>query len=180
MTVDIKKSVRLRRVQLTIGEKFTHYFIVFYAFLPLVIGLYFLVTPENEMEALNSYHLILWPALLTILFYFIQYRRLRLNVYRTSLSREQVIDAIKYVTPLRNWREVKNLNADNIYVAFSTGRFRMQSWGERIAIIYDSNTIYFSSICDPGKDSSVTSFCRNYQHKKQFFKAVRFFESQNH
>lgn len=169
-----EQSISSKRLQLTNEDKLTHYFIVIGFIFMSGIGLLFMIRATDKDQFSRSLNMFIISSIIGLLFYYIQYRRLRFTVYETYLNREQIDEVIKYVAAHRKWVQVKK--AETYYIATSIEAAFARSWGEKISILFINNTIYFNSICDPDKISAV-NWRRNYNHKKLFFKAIKLMEA---
>lgn len=162
------------RLPLSGSQAFTHYTVVFsFAGLSL-FGIYLMLTSEDTASFERSlYGCIIFVAL-SLLFYVIQKRRLRFIVMDTILNRNQLQQVIDYVASRRDWK--KTTQGEHHYTATSYDGFLGGSWGEYITILFHNNKIYFNSICDPDKRTSVTAWGRNWEHARLFKKAVLLLE----
>ena len=160
---------RTKRVKLSFWDTLSHYTIALFLLLPII----FTIPDFIEIYILNTYSGLRSSgellrvnapfAIFSVLFYFIQYYRLKFKVVITSLSRNDIHDVILKTADELNWlKEIDNTEMMRFktYPSFWSG-----SWGEQITIIYDSNRILISSICDPQNRASVVSMGRNRKNE---------------
>lgn len=165
-----KKSVFTQRVQLSSWEKLSHYLPALAVFNGVVMGVYTMVTADNEEEIARGFNVIIPCFVLTIIISYIQWKRLRFTVIETSLDSTELAEVIKYVEKRQKWDVT--VRSTTFYIATADEGALFQSWGERITILYYENRIYFSSICDPNKRTSLSSWGRNWENLDIFKRAV--------
>lgn len=167
-------SITTKKITLNVSQKLTHFHIVILFAVLSITGVFFVITSEDKATLERSSYPCIGFIALTLIFYFIQKRRLRFIVIDTILERNQLQKAIDYVASKRNWKEITS--NDDYYLATSYVGLLGGSWGEYITILFYNNKIYFNSICDPNKKTSLSSYGRNREHAKLFKKAISHLE----
>ena len=170
----MKKSGKLK---LTFWENTSHYLIVVFLFIPLILSIYgffeYYITKtytgvRTPFEMFN----VSYPfAFLGLLFYFIQNNRLKFKVIQTNLSKEKLLEIIKETGNELEWRTEKKTN--DYFINVTNPKWSSGSWGERITIIIDNNRILINSICDPDKKSSVISAGRNKKNVNTLIQNIK-------
>mgnify|MGYP006144381341 CR=1 FL=1 len=159
------------KVNLTFWEKLTHYSILFISTGLSAMGVGYMIFSKDSASFERALYLFCFCFTITVVFYFIQKRRLRFIIIETSLDEKQLAEVINYVSKRQNWKQISR--SKNHYIAICNDTFLFGNyWGERITILYDDDKIFFNSICDPNKRSSVTAWNRNWYHAKIFKSAV--------
>ena len=110
------------------------------------------------------------PAILGILFYRLQKRRLKFKSIDTKLTRDELGPIIEKVAKELEWTPF--VNNKKIIIAKTHPSFFSGSWGEQITILFDKNRILVNSICDPDKRSSVVSMGRNKKNMNRLIKEI--------
>ena len=160
---------RTKRLKLSFWDTLSHYIIALFLLLPIIVT----IPDFIEIYILNSYSgfrssrellRVNTPfIILSVLFYFIQYYKLKFKVVETSLSRNKIHDVILKTADELDWiTEIDNTEMMQFktYPSFWSG-----SWGEQITIVYDSNRLLINSICDPKSRLSVFSMGRNRRNE---------------
>lgn len=171
----IKIMKETKRLKLSNWQLFTHYSIVSFFLLIVILNLCSVL----EIEISETYtgvrstqeHLIaglpwLIPA---IVFGIVQFRRLNFKRLEAKISSEE----FKSIA-LKAGKEMKwsFINLTNDYAIATTG-FNYASWGERITIIRGENEILINSICDPTNHPSVSSWGQNRKNINAFKRRIK-------
>jgi len=168
----INKSIEKGELQLEFWEKITHFSIVlcsfsFAVFVPLMALFYQIYEPTG----IKNYG-VLWfsPvfAIVGLIFYFIQKKRLKLTSIKANIGREEFDKIIEKISNKYGWQISKNTSK----VIIAKTPFSGGSWGEQVTIIFDGNNLLLNSICDPDKRTSVVSFGRNNQNVRLIVKRI--------
>ncbi len=173
----IKKSIETGELQLDFWQKVTHFEIVIWSFsFSIIVPLMtlFMHLKDRYLGFARVLHNeVLWfsPALFVVglVFYFVQKRRLRLTSIETDLEKAEINRVINTICRKRKWHKL--IDKPNIVVA-STPQAG-GSWGEQVTIIFDKNTLYLNSICDPKRRSSVVSMGRNARNIEILVRKIR-------
>lgn len=160
---------KTERVKLSFWDSFTHYFIVLFLFLPLIFSLIDLVKFSlngfSGVRTPQELFLVNLPfAFIGILFYYIQYNRLKFKVLTIDLPNDIIQNLIKNTAQELEWRPEINTKYFKTYKTYP--KLITGSWGEKITIIIDNDRIMINSICDPEKRASVVSVGRNRKNMK--------------
>lgn len=171
----LKKMIEEGRLRLSFEEKVTHYMIVIFLLIPTLFSLYSLF----EYYILKKHTGVRTPwemldfslpfAILAILFFIIQYRRLRFKMVKTNLTRDELQEIIINIGTKLKWKPL--VNEEDIFIAETSAGWT-GSWGERITIIFDENRILINSVCNPAGPSSIASMGRNRKNTQSFIKAI--------
>ena len=165
------------RIKLSWWDLLTHYLIVLFLFLPLIFlsfdcakyiitGETFGVRTPKEMFFVNIPFMILG-----VVFFFIQFKRLKFKIIQTSLPYDSIHDAIKTTANDLDWISVINTKYYKVFKSFP--KWYTGSWGEQITIIVDNDKVMINSICDPDKKASVASFGRNRKNMKKLMDEIK-------
>ncbi len=108
----VEKSIETGELQLEFWQKITHYEIVFYSiFLSLMFSAFYIYDRLNKAPK-PFLNVLIWfiviPAIIGIIFYFIQKNRLKFTIIKTNLSRDQIDEIIKEVSDKLEWRKYRN------------------------------------------------------------------------
>jgi hypothetical protein len=169
--IDIMKQTK--RLKLSRGQGFTHFFIVFLIlFIPgmnlfNLFEIYVTNTYDGvrtSEELISSGWLWIIPA---IIFYFIQKRRLRYRDVKVKYTNQEFEEAIERTAKEYEWQI--EFNNKNIFRAYRPWNWT-GSWGEMITIIKVKDKLLLNSICDPNTISSVASFGWNKRNIDTFLK----------
>lgn len=157
----LEKSIETGELQLPSWQKTTHFSIVrwsfvFAVFVPLMVLFYQIFDPAS-----NKNYGVLWSspifAIVGVVFYFIQKKRLKLTVIKANISREEFDKIIEKISNKYGWQISVNTSKEIV----AKTPFLGKSWGEQVTIIFDGNNLLVNSICDPDQRSSVVSLGRN-------------------
>ena len=164
----IKRSKETGELQLTAGDKFSHYGIVVYLLI-IPSTLIFVILKDLVLKGSANLRtefvwIIVIAGALSFLFYRLQKKRLKLTKVDTCLTKEEIETVVEKVADELKW--YPHLIDEEIIIAKTQPGFWSGSWGEQITIIFDSGRIWINSICDPDKMSSVTSNGRNDKNLK--------------
>lgn len=173
----INKMKKTGRLKLSFIGYSTHYLIVLFLFIPMILVLFDLF----KLYILESYNGVRTPqemlevslpfAIIGILFFFIQYKRLRFKIIKTELSREKLQEIILKTAEELEWSPV--LNNHDLIVKRTNPKWWTGSWGEQITIIFDKDRILINSICDPDKKASVVSVGRNKKNENRLIENIK-------
>jgi len=163
------KTRNLEGVNLRGFQRFTHfqpvYFLGFLAAMALVLSL---TNPQGRSLWL------LYPTCipLALLAYWRQRRALRFRVFETSQGEEANFEAVLALARRQGW--VVRASHPTRFLQASVGGFpsTMRSWGEMVTVRFMGSRVYANSICDPDRQSSMTSFGRNFEHLEAVRSAV--------
>jgi hypothetical protein len=170
-TTSQKEMEQNKRLKLSLIQKLTHYGIVFFLLILVLLTVLSLVEiyltktytgVRTADELINS---SLPFLILAFIFTFIQYRRLNFKEYKISFTESQFQEAVKRTESQLGWRIEKNNKS--VLVARRNWDWS-GSWGELVTIIKKSDRVYINSICDPDNISSVVSFGWNKKNRKAF------------
>lgn len=159
-----------KRLKLTFGQRLTHYGVVLFSL--FIVCLYgksiveiYLTKTYTGVESAKEIIADSVPFLvLSIIFFIIQYRRLRFKEVDVSYTANQFQEAIKRTVNDLEWTvEKNNKNFFRAYRPWGGG-----SYGEMITIIREKDRFYINSICDPNNMSSIASFGWNKKNIKCF------------
>ena len=161
----IRKAFETEKIQLTFWQSATHYgIVIFFAGLPvisLVLNLWWFVRDiEPPHPEVNN--LALFSALIGIVLYFIQKRRLRFKSIQTDLNQDQLARLLDEIILKNKW--ILMFGNEQILIIKTNPSFWSGSWGEQITILIDTGRLLVNSICDPDSHSSITSFGNNGQN----------------
>lgn len=180
-TEQIKYSIDTGKLKLSNWGKFTHYgLVVFLFFIPAAIIFFHLQDYfEGTANTLNEVEIwvMIIPSLLGILFYRIQGNKLKFKEVATHLTRDELEPIINKIGNKLEWTAYL-VNKDVIIAKTHPGFFS-GSWGEQITILFDHNRILVNSICDPAKQSSVSSMGRNKQNRNIIIEEIKKASSQS-
>lgn len=158
------------RIKLSRQETLTHYLIVFFLLLPLFFVTFdcvkFVITGEHTgVRTLKEMFLVNVPfVVLSVVFFFIQYKRLKFKSIRTNLSDDAIQKIIETTATELEWIPFVNRTYYKVFKTFP--KWYTGSWGERITLIIDNNKVMVNSICDPDKRASVVSVGRNRKNMR--------------
>ena len=139
----INKSIEKGELQLEFWEKITHFSIVlcsfsFAVFVPLMALFYQIYEPTGIKN-----HGVLWfsPvfAIVGLIFYFIQKKRLKLTSIKANIGREEFDKIIEKISNKYGWQISKNTSK----VIIAKTPFSGGSWGEQVTIIFDGNNLLY-------------------------------------
>lgn len=171
----VNHALKTGRLKLSPLDTFAHYAIVmcFFACPVLFVGLYLRDVIQGTSKLLSSGVLVFgWvSALLGILFYWMQRRRLKFTPVHTTLPREQLDDAIETVANALEW--IPYDIQPSFIIAKTHPSFVSGSFGEQITVVFDQDRILINSICDPDKRSSIVSMGRNRRNVERLVEEVK-------
>jgi hypothetical protein len=110
-------------------------------------------------------------TLVAILFYVVQYYRLRFTVIDTNLARERLYEIISRTADELEW--ISEINSKDLFVFKTNPKWWSGSWGEQITILLDKDRIMINSICDPDKRASVISIGRNNKNVTKLIENIK-------
>lgn len=170
----IKRSIETGELQLSSGQKFTHYSIVFFfTLIPLVwiamIVYNYIIGKAPFFDEILMYFMTI-PIILVLLFYIIQKRKLKFTIIETTLTRDELNSIIANVAQRLEWMTFNNNKS--FYIAKTYPGFLSGSWGEQITILFDKNKLLINSICDPDK-ISIVSMGRNRTHVTTLIEEIK-------
>jgi hypothetical protein len=113
---------------------------------------------------------ILTPLVLSFVFFRIQKSRLKFQVIKTTLKRDEIVNIIEQVAHQLEWKG--RFFSREIYEAKTDPGFFSGSWGEKITILLADNQVFVNSICDPDKRSSVVSMGRNRENEETLVESI--------
>jgi len=171
----LKKCIDSGRLQLSFGESIQHYLIVIAAGGFSILGIYLVFSAKDEGRYERSVMILIISCLIGILFFFIQYRRLRFVMIETELSQDEVAEVIDKVAITSNWKQTSR--SKNYYTASTPASFLTGSWGEQITILLNDKRVYINSICDLKKQASVTAWGRNRKNVITFKRELNLVET---
>jgi hypothetical protein len=161
----INEMRKTKRLKLSFNDFSTHYLIVLFFFIPLILVAF----DFFKLYILDSYNGVKTPqemlranipfGAIGILFFFIQYNRLRFKIIETVLPREKLQEIIIKTAEELEWFPV--INTTDLIVSKTNPKWWTGSWGEQITILFDKDKILINSIRDPDRKSSVVSMGRN-------------------
>lgn len=170
----IKYSIETGEMKIGNWDKFTHYGIVGFLFIFPAMFIFFHLKDHFQGTSRPFREGEVWfmiiPAILGILFYRLQKRRLKFKSIDTKLTRDELDPIIEKVTKELEWTPF--VNNKKIIIAKTHPSFFSGSWGEQITILFDKNRILVNSICDPDKRSSVVSMGRNKKNMNRLIKEI--------
>ncbi|MBD1362375.1 hypothetical protein IDJ77_01015 [Mucilaginibacter sp. ZT4R22] len=169
MTEEIfNRSIETQELQLVgLENKLTHYGIVaFLLIIPLVLmvlhSIDYFNSGSTDYKDGEVWFLFL-PSVLAVIFYFIQKKRLKFKIVKTSLNAEQLKGIINEVAKDLKW--VRMSSSTKTYIAKTLPGFFSGSWGEQITVLFYNDTVLINSICDPDRRPSVVSMGRNRENE---------------
>lgn len=147
------------RLNLNTEWAYTHYgfalAILMIPFVFLCVNLYVYV-----MEAGTLFFPLFWCGALPLVLAYLSYRnrRKKLNFHpiATTLSIEQVQQAITEVAQQNDW--IIDHIDDHCFAAHTSRSFPSLSWGEQIFVVFDKGTVWVNSVNDLNKKSVACSF----------------------
>jgi hypothetical protein len=173
----INEMRKTERLKLSFNGFMTHYLIVLFLFIPLILVAF----DFFRLNILDSYNGVRTPqemfrvsipfGAMGILFFFIQYNRLRFKVVETVLSREKLQEIIFKTAKELEWFPVTNTT--DLIVSKTNPKWWTGSWGEQITIIFDKDKVLINSICDPDRKSSVVSVGRNKRNVNKLIDNIK-------
>jgi len=172
----IEKMKMTGRLELTFWESLTHYMIVFAFVFPLaVISINSLsYNADSSISVRTPLEMSLFGvpfALLGILSYFVQYKRLQFKIVETNLSREKLNELLDRTSDELEWIPV--IKTKDIFIAKTIPKWWTGSWGEQITILIDKERLMINSICDPEQRTSVTSMGRNKKNVNRLIENIK-------
>jgi len=171
----VKCAIETNEVKLTNWEKFTHYGIVIYLscleVTIVVVSGYDLITKWPRPLKEGEIWFLIIPTLLVLLSYKLQRKKLQFKCVETNLDLNVLKTIIRKVGKELGWSLHKE--NENIFIAKTSPGFFSGSWGEQITIIIDQNKVLVNSICDPEKNSSITSMGRNRKNMNRLIDEIR-------
>lgn len=155
-------------------QQFTHFSVVgFMGIFPIMLLAFHVVdlfrVGETSFKE-GEVWLIIVPLLLMCLTYQLQTNSLRFYLVHTALDRKQLKQVISAVSKDLQWVTMSS-NKD-AYIAKTFPGFFSGSWGEHITVLFDENTVFINSICDPDKKSSIVSFGRNRKNVQTLMRRI--------
>ncbi|HBU77664.1 MAG TPA: hypothetical protein DEF18_06135 [Muricauda sp.] len=159
---------KTRRLKLTAGQKFWHYFLAigfvavglisFYLFLELKYD-------ENYSRARTGNQIlgsvIFWISLALVVF-IIKKRRLRFRQIDVSLSENEFKEKMQLIAEKENWTLSNN---NRRFAIFHNGS--MWTWGLKMTILRFENYILANSICDLDSRPTVSILNENERYIKK-------------
>lgn len=100
-----------------------------------------------------------------------QKRKLYFKEIRTTLSKEEIFNAIGTVGERNGW-SLDHAGEDCI-VAHTNPRMWSPTWGEQIFVVFDEGKIWVNSVNDLNKRTSIVSFGYTKRNVRQVEEAVR-------
>ena len=146
------------KLNLNTNWAYTHYaFPLTLLLIPLVFIIVNLHTYHTDGEPFLP---LFWCGLLPVILSYIIFRsqRAKLNFQpiATSLSTEEIQQAIEAIAKQNNWT-IDYLGADCIVAHTNPSRWSL-TWGEQIFIVFDQQQVWVNSINDLNKRSAAISF----------------------
>ena len=155
-----------KRLKLNTFEKLSHYWpATMFAGL-MLWSIYLMLSTADRNKLPRACYIFCFCASLSAIFYIIQKRRLQYIAVKTTLTPTEVSKIVHFFEQNKGWKRKRKTS--DIYIATIDGGILKGSWGERITIEQHKDTLYISSICDPEKPSSLTSWGRNKKHINAF------------
>jgi len=164
---EYQKSLDTGELQLSNWDKVNHYGVVgFLFFIPISFFFINLIMSLKDGAIVSfapaEIFILIIPTVVGLLFYWLQKSRLKFKTVTTTFDRSAMQEIIAQVADELKWKPVFH-NA-KIYIATTNPGFFSRSWGERITVLIDHDSVLINSICDPEKHSSVVSMGRNRQN----------------
>lgn len=175
----IRSMKSSKRLILSKQEKFWHYSVVpfilivpiltTYGFVKDYLGVYEGVRTPSEM--IGGYLFVI-PA---ILFFVIQWNRLKFKTYKTKVTDNEFETALKKTANELGWSIEQSKNG---FVRAHRTWSWSSSWGELITIIYEEDQLLINSICDPNAPFiSVVSYGWNKKNIKTFIRNIQVYDT---
>ncbi len=183
MTKDqYNRSIQTGELQLPgFWAKATHFslpvFSLFVAMLLPVLHLYHFLSGESAPFASGEVWIICIVLLLSLLFFWMQKRRLKFRVVQTRLNAATMKLVIENVAKALEWKGT--FTSENVYEAKTHPGFFSGSWGEQITVLLADGRVFVNSICDPDQKTSVFSNGRNRENGNTLVKCIKDTEKVN-
>ena len=167
----IKEMKEQERLKLSFWQKVDHYSIVLFLLIVPGLTLYdllenFITKTDDSVRSASELMIVSFPFLIiSVVFYFIQKKRLRFKAIEITYTDEEFQEAINRTITSLGW-EIE-YNKGDFFRAYRPWNWT-GSWGEMITIIKHKDRLLMNSICDPNKMSSVTSYGWNKKNIKTF------------
>ncbi len=153
-----------KRLKLTTIQTLTHFGVVLFSlFIALMMG--WIMIQGETVDELTKVPLFF--LLLSIFFFFVQYRRLKFREFHLRYTEHQFQEAVKRTTNELEWSI--DSKSETFFRAYRSSNWT-GSWGEMITIIKEKDRLFINSICDPNKASSIASYGWNRTNIKTFTK----------
>jgi dolichol kinase len=171
----VKYGLENRELKLSFWEKVQHYGIVGFCFIiPATLTFMYLKDYfENSHKPIKSGEIwfLIIPALLGILFFYLQKSRLKFKEVNTNLNKSQLKKIIDKVAEELEWHIYKSNS--KVILAKTHPGFLSGSWGEQITILFDNKKVLVNSVCDLDKKSSLVSMGRNGQNENKLIEEIK-------
>lgn len=152
------------RIKLTLKQRLTHYMIVIYLlFIPITISsfsIYDLLTNSDQKRISDDdlWIIIIVSVSLAILFYLLQYHRLRYKKITLHFTEDQFQEAIRRTGSELNWKIQKNSHSLFRALVPING---FGNWYSMLSIEKHKDKILMNSICDPNNRANAFSYRAN-------------------
>lgn len=148
------------RLNLNTGWAYTHYgfplAILVIPFLFVCINVYDYVVADGAL----SFFSLFWCGALPLLVAYVSYRsqrkKLNFEPVATTLSVENIQQAIEEVARQNDW--IVDHIDNHCFVAHTNRSFPSLSWGEQVFVVFDKGTVWVNSVNDLNKNSVACSF----------------------
>lgn len=155
--------------------KSTHYSIAFFflIFPAIFIGFQLVgyLKGDPPFDWATAVWIIVVPAVLGFLTFWLQKRKLRFKSIQTTLTRAQVEAIIERVADELEWKG--HFVNSHIYIARTHPSLFSGSRGEEITILLPGDRVLINSICDPEKKSSLTAAGRNWENVDMVTESIK-------
>lgn len=151
--------LRYHRLNLNTEWAYTHYgFSLFLLMIPFVffcVNLYVCVIEDGTL-----FFPLFWCGALPLVLAYVSYRnqrkKLNFEPIVTTLSIEQIQQAITEVAQQNDW--IIDHIDNHCFAAHTSRSFPSLSWGEQVFVVFDKETVWVNSVNDLNKKSVACSF----------------------
>ncbi|MDB5030399.1 hypothetical protein [Mucilaginibacter sp.] len=169
------KSINTQELQLTVSKKLSHFSIVLFCLfvciiLPVIHAIKYFQGDQSPFMS-GEILIIIIPAIIGLLFYWLQKSRLKFKIITTSLTRANLIDIINLVGKQLEWSI--SHPSHNEVLARTNPSFFSGSWGEQVTVLFYGDEVLINSVCDLNKQTSVVSFGRNRKNVETLINAIK-------
>ena len=168
------RSIHTKELQLTFAEKVSHFYL---ALICVIIALIFPIIfiknyfKENETSFISGQIIVtIVFAVIGLLLYKIQKKRLRFKIVQTNLKRDTLEKIIEEVGKELEWIPVQITH--NSFFAVTHPSF-LGSLGEQITVLFAGNSVFINSIGDVTRGPSILSLGRNRKNVQYLIEAIK-------
>ena len=156
-------------VQLKGFAKFTHFTPMLFVLIVPVMGVALPVIQPGGKDI--SLLWIIGTPIAALVYWWLK-RLLRYQVIHTTRNAEENYRAVLALVTELGWNIKNDRPLEFIQASVKGFPKTMSSWGELVSVAFHGNDVYINSICDPGKQPSLTAYGRNIENVEAVINAI--------